>query len=115
MTFEDDYNEFMYSGGLHEESIEKDYEQIDHNSNNNTMKINGCSNKEFLSFMIGGLSCSDIPDERKSSILHMIAENIGVTHEEASRLLQTLNTNAGKYSDNAGGENTPFKSRDRDE
>jgi hypothetical protein len=115
MTFEDDYNDFQNSSGLPDESAELYYKHIDRKLENDKIDIIGCSDREFLSYMIGGLSCSNIPDENKSHILHMIAEKLDISRYDASKLLESLNHNAERYSDKIGIDGKPFDGRGKHE
>lgn len=107
MTFYDDYNKFMNTGGVHDDAFNAHDNSCNVHSDscksNNRMRIEGCTKSEFMSFMMGGLSSlGDIPPQDKSRIMHMIAEKIGFSHQKASDLLRILNENAYYYQENKG-------------
>jgi hypothetical protein len=104
MTFFDDYDDFSNSGGLHKEdvNIPSDRDRILDRRPTPKIRMTKCTSREFLSFLVGGLSSTtDLCDSSRSKILRSVAKNIGLSQEEASALLRSLNMQSELYHEQA--------------
>jgi len=93
------YDDQESTGGIPEELL-GDY--LDKTSKRKPkIEVIGNTNREYLAFIIGGLSAIKMSDSKKTMILHSIATRLNISHKDASKLLKTLMTNNNKhYEDN---------------
>jgi len=95
------YNDHNSSGGIPDEFVDEYYAKTKpkHRSSA-TLRILGCSDREYLSFIIGGLATqTDMSDSRKSRAMHNVANRLNISHEEASKLLKTLMGNSNQHAE----------------
>jgi|APSaa5957512493_1039668.scaffolds.fasta_scaffold112994_2 hypothetical protein len=101
-SFEKAYNDHNTTGGLPDELVDEYHDNVNPDKKQPKLKILGNSDREYLSFIIGGLSTqTDMSDSRKSRAMHSVANRLGISHDEAKQLLKTLmannNIHLGEY------------------